>query len=365
MLAVAFLAAGTLAAAAAEQAKSPPALTADQHYQLGKKAYYSGDYLTAKRHLLAVLSANPRHTPSQALVHSIRQMEQKSGSLVFRKRLEQTILKKVDFNKATLTEVLEFLRYKAREQGDGELAPNFVLKAPAGYGDSKHVTLRLQNVPLSAVLKYVGEQTGTRFKYERHAIVGTPVTKTQPAAPARESKSSASFRGQGELDDVFGPPKQSEPFIFRDSRKKADNSAEARKARRIADARHKSDASPLRIRLKHVVIPRIAFHDTPLRDVLEYLQIRTSQISNGKVTPNFVLRAPEEYGVAHLVNLSLQNIPVTDLVNYVGLQTGTGFRYDRHAVVAYPLQKTGGGEEVIESSLRSARPSFSGNPVSL
>jgi hypothetical protein len=68
----------------------------------------------------------------------------------------------------------------------GKLHPNFIYKGSSEDRTRPQITLRLANVPVSEVIRYVGELTGTSFAFEPHAVVGTPVAmlSKEPAVPA-------------------------------------------------------------------------------------------------------------------------------------------------------------------------------------
>lgn len=96
--------------------------------------------------------------------------------------LERIVLEKVQFEDATLPEVLDFLRQKGNQLGGGKVAINFVRKLDE-KGQNARVTLSLSQVPFTEVLRYVGDLAGVDFKYERFAIV--VVDKgAEPAKPA-------------------------------------------------------------------------------------------------------------------------------------------------------------------------------------
>ena len=84
--------------------------------------------------------------------------------------LERVILDKVQFKDAGIAEVLEFLRQKGNQAAGGKVAVNFV-KQLTGDAAKAQVTLSLQQVPFTEVLRYIGELAEVEFVYERFAIV--------------------------------------------------------------------------------------------------------------------------------------------------------------------------------------------------
>lgn len=94
------------------------------------------------------------------------------------------ILPKVNFREASLSSVLDLLRQQVEEVTEGGTLINFVAQLPPEKLAQK-ISLSLQNVPLPAVLKYVGELAGVQFVSEQYAIVVKPLTKVAPADTAQ------------------------------------------------------------------------------------------------------------------------------------------------------------------------------------
>jgi len=92
-------------------------------------------------------------------------------------------------------------------------------------------------------------------------------------------------------------------------------------------------------RLSAVVFPSVNFEDQSLGDVLDHLTLEVAKRSEGKTALNFVRIIPPETARERKVNLSLQNIPVNDLLAYIGAQTGVQFVIEAHAVRVLPASK--------------------------
>ena len=52
-----------------------------------------------------------------------------------------------------------------------------MIQDPNGKLEEKTITLKMTNVPLSGILKYVTELTGTSIRYDAHATVFRPVVR--------------------------------------------------------------------------------------------------------------------------------------------------------------------------------------------
>jgi hypothetical protein len=126
-------------------------------------------------------------------------------SRILVKRLKDKVagtrIAKVDFDKAQLADVVAFLQRKVAEQTNGDFAPNIMLIAEA----RGPVTLSVDNMPLAALLRYVGDQAGISFSIEPYAIVGS--SNRKPAQPlARERPESAPLpfqKEEGEDELIF------------------------------------------------------------------------------------------------------------------------------------------------------------------
>jgi len=83
------------------------------------------------------------------------------------------ILPTVQFQDATLTEAVEFLRIKSRELDPGKKGLNILVKPG---GDPKAaITMQFKNVPASEALRYVAELAGCKLTVEGDGFVITPV----------------------------------------------------------------------------------------------------------------------------------------------------------------------------------------------
>ncbi len=89
---------------------------------------------------------------------------------VMRARAEAVVFPEVTFKDTSLSSAVEFLRQMTAKAAAGK-GINFVELYPKEFGDETTVTLSLNGVPLSAVLKYLGESSGVAVEYQAVAIV--------------------------------------------------------------------------------------------------------------------------------------------------------------------------------------------------
>jgi hypothetical protein len=84
-----------------------------------------------------------------------------------------------------------------------------------------------------------------------------------------------------------------------------------------------------------LIVPKIEFRDATLREALEYLRKKAGELSNGKLSANFVVPSGEPADSTR-VTLSLQNIPFTDAVHYLGKVANFDFTFEKYAIVGKP-----------------------------
>ena len=93
----------------------------------------------------------------------------KSGRDAINEKLRGLIVPKVDFNDATLEEVVEYLRVRSRDLDTTGRGIDFVLNLPEGQV-SKPITLYLESLPLGEVVRYITEKADATFRVEDRAV---------------------------------------------------------------------------------------------------------------------------------------------------------------------------------------------------
>ena len=149
-----------------------------------QRAYLRNDLTAAKEKFEIVRKLDPSNKTAISYLRRIiaeeqKQMAGKAPRNVTQEALTKLILDKVEFREASLAEALEFLKKKGTLLGEGKVAINFVLQLDELTQNAK-ITISLQNVPFSEVLRYVGDLAGVVFVYEPYAIA----VKPKGAAPA-------------------------------------------------------------------------------------------------------------------------------------------------------------------------------------
>ncbi len=154
-------------------------------YQQGRAAFHKGDYATALPLLSRVAAANPKHADTANMLAYIKAYH-KPVTTTLKTQYASVILPKVELADVTLTEAIDGIRALAKNASNGKVTLNVIIKG-AEVGNRK-LSLSLSQVPLSEVLNYITQLTGTKASYEQHAVILTSSADTGSAtaeAPAK------------------------------------------------------------------------------------------------------------------------------------------------------------------------------------
>lgn len=179
-------------------------------YEEGRAAFNAGEFQLAREKLAYVLTKNPTHLPTRAMM---AQIERVMGvdNVMLRKSYEKIIIDKIEFADVELNEAIYAVRMKAKIATNDKVVPNLIVKSPE-LG-KKIVSINLSQVPLSEVLQYLAQLAGGRLTYDKSAVmissladVRTPVDPAPAPAPAAVP-GSATHRSPTKLEDPFGSPR--------------------------------------------------------------------------------------------------------------------------------------------------------------
>lgn len=116
-------------------------------------------------------------------------------------------------------------------------------------------------------------------------------------------------------------------------------------------------------KLAGIVVPKFTFEDASLGDILRYLTQKSEELSAGEVVANFIYKGPPADRDNKLLTLNLANLPMTEVIRYVGLQTGTRFTYEQYAVVGTPVGPTTQSGQAVDSNAPAADASLQAVPA--
>lgn len=204
--------------------------------------------------------------------------------------LSQMILPEFKAVDAVARDAVAFLQQQSALVTPDKTPVNLVWNVPAG-DKVPMVTLSLYRVSLADVLKYLTEANGLACRYDDYAVV-----IAKPGPPGAETI--------GRVADELGT-------IVSDT--------------------------PLKRRLKEIVLPKFEVANLPARDAIHRLQDLAAKAGSDRTPINIVWTVPADQAVPN-VTLALYKIPLADALRYVTELSGLGYRVDERAVVICPVE---------------------------
>ncbi len=136
----------------------------------GRRAYTSGDLKKAKEDFQMILAIDPANQTAATYLRMIAVQQPANASKDAASAYAAVIIPKIDLRDATLGATLIYLKQTVEKQTEGKTRVNFVVQIPPDDLQSRKVTLKLENVPFTEVLRYVGDMGGVTFNYEKYAV---------------------------------------------------------------------------------------------------------------------------------------------------------------------------------------------------
>lgn len=137
-------------------------------------------------------------------------VNQLSGSDKIQQKLRTITFPKVEFDGATLAEVVELLRVRSRDLDPEGRGISFVLSVPPEARD-KQVSLNLLNVPMEELLRYVSEMCGVAYKVDEHAVTFVSISERNNAIVTRSFRVPPDFIQNSPGGDAGAAP-PADPF---------------------------------------------------------------------------------------------------------------------------------------------------------
>ncbi|MBN8422733.1 MAG: hypothetical protein J0L73_27735 [Verrucomicrobia bacterium] len=138
-------------------------------------------------------------------------VNQQSGSDRITQKLRTIIFPKVEFEGATLVEVVELLRVRSRDLDPEGKGISFVISVPPDVG-GKQVSLNLLNVPMEELLRYVSEMCGVSYKVDDHAVSFVSISERNNAIVTRSFRVPPDFIQNAPGADAGAAPPAADPF---------------------------------------------------------------------------------------------------------------------------------------------------------
>ncbi len=160
--------------------------TAQQIFQEGVSLFKVERYAEAKARFERVLRAQPNYAPARSFLARANLAISKGGPKLpgLDKKLNGLILPQLNFDRAPVGDVLDFLSKRVLEVSDGKIGANVIFKGTEEERE-RPITLQLRNVPVTDAFRYVTEVSRLRLRYEPHAVVVSSLAPIEaPAAAA-------------------------------------------------------------------------------------------------------------------------------------------------------------------------------------
>lgn len=145
-----------------------------------------GYYAEAEKRLKRLIALNPEQTAFKDMLAELQakaRTKQGDPAAGLKQQLEQMVLAEVNFREAVPQDVVNWLQTESKKLNPDKNAINFVWMVPE---DAKlpTITLSLQKIPMSEVLRYATTLAGLQYRVEAHAVV-----IFKPAPPEKNAKS--------------------------------------------------------------------------------------------------------------------------------------------------------------------------------
>lgn len=134
-------------------------------------AYSRGDLGAAETLFKQVLRENSKNATAVGFLRRIAADKLKGPAGNSKeKQYAALILPRVEFQEASLSTALDALKQKVEAVSQGQTSISFVLPKDDALKNTP-VTIALRDVPVTEVLRYIGELAGVEFVYDRYAVV--------------------------------------------------------------------------------------------------------------------------------------------------------------------------------------------------
>ena len=157
--------------------------TVQSKYNEGLVLYNSGKYGEALMIFEEVLAHKPDFVYARNYAAKCKNMIAKGAGPKndLEGKLARVIVPEINFSGAPVGDVLDYLASRASEISGGATVVNFIYKGTQEQRQNTLITLSLRSVPMSEAIKYIGQLSKSRIKYEEHAVIVDPNLAEAPA----------------------------------------------------------------------------------------------------------------------------------------------------------------------------------------
>ena len=182
----------------------------NQVFAAGVADFNANKNFEAAKKFQQVLSRHPNHVHSKRYLSMIRQRLREDAAIpVMKKRLAKIKVKELEFQDATLSEVMEYVTAKAKELSKGEVKPGLVIRGGDPVRD-RELSFKTGEASLADVIDTTAKLTNTTVQYTEFALIFTsgPTAEELEAERARqleaaEAKERARAAAEAAANDPF------------------------------------------------------------------------------------------------------------------------------------------------------------------
>jgi len=148
-------------------------------------AFKKGDFTTSRQLFETALAQNPRDTVAQNYLKAIA-LREKGGSgaggpaVGIEGKIRSIIIPKADFQDASVRDAITYVSQQVKSLSGGKQTMNIVWLIPADHPG--RVTLSLQNIPASELMKYIAEAGSLTLDYDAYAVKVKPLAAEAASA---------------------------------------------------------------------------------------------------------------------------------------------------------------------------------------
>ncbi|MCB1226159.1 MAG: tetratricopeptide repeat protein, partial [Verrucomicrobiales bacterium] len=135
----------------------------------------------------------------QGRIASLKTEETRRDLLV--QKLRTLVIPSVDFQGASLEEIMEFLRVRSRDVDPEGRGVDFILDVPLEIA-SRPIDLNVSNIPMDQLVRYIAEQAGARYRVEPFAVKITSLSEQSSEILTKRYKVPPNFIETSATDDA-------------------------------------------------------------------------------------------------------------------------------------------------------------------
>ncbi|MEO0448314.1 MAG: hypothetical protein AAF191_19805, partial [Verrucomicrobiota bacterium] len=110
-----------------------------------------------------------------------------------------------------------------------------------------------------------------------------------------------------------------------------------------------NDSASVAVKLQTIQIPEVNFAETPLREALAYLVVRSKQLDPSGQGVNMILQSTDPSLAETPVTMSLRGVPLRSVLDYLTQVAGVDYRVENYAVSIVPAGTLSGTDLVMKS----------------